>query len=64
MSLLPVTYIILNNSAYHVLKMSAVQYYGKEKMQDRPFIGMDLHPPKLRFDQLAGSIGVKGWRVN
>lgn len=59
----PVTYIIVNNRAYHVLKTNLIQYYGAEKMRGRKFVGMDLTPPDLRFDRIAESMGVQAWHV-
>lgn len=61
---IPVTYIILNNGAYQVLKLSTVEFYGKEKMKGRPFIGMDLQPPSINFAQIAEGMGVKSWRID
>ena len=60
---LPVTYIILNNAAYQVLKNSTIEYYGKEEMKEKNFIGMDLFPPGISFMQLAEAMGVKGFCV-
>lgn len=59
----PVTYIILNNRAYHVLKTTMIGFYGADKMRGRKFVEMNLTPPDLRFDRIAESMGVRGFRV-
>lgn len=59
----PVTYIILSNRAYHVLKTTLVGYYGAEKMRGRKFVRMDLTSPDLQFDRIAESTGVRGFHV-
>jgi benzoylformate decarboxylase len=59
---LPVTYVMLNNAAYRILKLNMVEYLGKAA-RGRPFVAMDLTDPELRFDRMAESMGVLGFRV-
>jgi thiamine pyrophosphate-dependent acetolactate synthase large subunit-like protein len=59
---IPVTYVMLNNAAYRILKLNMVEYLGAVA-RERRFIGMDLTDPALRFDRMAEAMGVPGWRV-
>jgi benzoylformate decarboxylase len=59
---IPVTYVMLNNAAYRILKLNMVEYLGKG-MRGRKFVEMDLTDPELRFDRMAESMGVPGRRV-
>lgn len=59
---IPVTYVMLNNAAYRILKLNMVEYLGKG-MRGREFVAMDLTDPELRFDRMAESMGVPGRRV-
>ena len=59
---IPVTYVMLNNAAYRILKLNMVEYLGKAA-RGRKFVGMDLTDPDLRFDRMAESMGVPGRRV-
>jgi thiamine pyrophosphate-dependent acetolactate synthase large subunit-like protein len=59
---IPVTYVMLNNGAYRILKLNMVEYLG-EAARGRRFVGMDLTDPDLRFDRLAEAMGVPGRRV-
>ncbi len=59
---LPVTFVMLNNASYRILKQNLVEYLGPAA-RDRRFVGMDLTDPSLRFDQMAESMGVQAWRV-
>ena len=56
---IPVTYVMLNNAAYRILKLNMVEYLGKAA-RGRKFIAMDLTDPELRFDRMAESMGVPG----
>jgi benzoylformate decarboxylase len=60
---LPVTYVMLNNAAYRILKLNMVEYLGKAA-RGRQFVAMDLTDPELRFDRMAESMGVLGFRVD
>jgi benzoylformate decarboxylase len=59
---LPVTFVMLNNAAYRILKLNMVEYLGTAA-RGRRFVAMDLTDPELRFDRMAESMGVKGRRV-
>ena len=59
---IPVTYVMLNNAAYRILKLNMVEYLGAAA-RARRFVGMDLTDPALRFDRMADAMGVPGWRV-
>jgi benzoylformate decarboxylase len=59
---LPVTYVMLNNAAYRILKLNMVEYLGTAA-RGRKFVAMDLTDPELRFDRMAESMGVRGRRV-
>jgi thiamine pyrophosphate-dependent acetolactate synthase large subunit-like protein len=60
---IPVTYVMLNNAAYRILKLNMVEYLGKAA-RGRGFVAMDLTDPELRFDRMAESMGVPGFRVD
>ena len=55
---LPVTYVILNNSSYRILKERMVSFRGA-----RSFGGMDLREPAIGFKALAESLGVSARTV-
>jgi benzoylformate decarboxylase len=59
---LPVTYVMLNNGAYRILKLNMVEYLGAVA-RTRKFVAMDLTDPDLRFDRMAEAMGVHGRRV-
>jgi len=59
---IPVTYVMLGNGSYRILKLNMVEYLG-EAARGRKFIGMDLTEPVLRFDRMAESMGVPAVRV-
>jgi benzoylformate decarboxylase len=59
---LPVTFVMLNNAAYRILKLNMVEYLGTAA-RGRKFVAMDLTDPELRFDRMAESMGVRGQRV-
>ena len=54
----PITYVILNNRSYRILKDRMVSFRGKPA-----FTGMDFHDPEIDFTALAGSLGVKASRI-
>jgi thiamine pyrophosphate-dependent acetolactate synthase large subunit-like protein len=59
---LPVTFVMLNNASYRILKQNLVEYLGPAA-RNRRFVEMDLINPPLRFDRMAESMGVRAWRV-
>ena len=54
-----VTYIILNNSSYRILKERMVSFRGT-----RSFKGMELRDPAIDFKALAEAMGVKASTVS
>ncbi|TAK44483.1 MAG: thiamine pyrophosphate-binding protein [Betaproteobacteria bacterium] len=56
---LPITYVILNNRSYRILKERMVAFRGA-----RAFAGMDFHDPQIDFTNLAQSMGVTAVRVS
>jgi benzoylformate decarboxylase len=58
----PVTYVMLNNASYRILKLNMLDYLGSAAASRR-FVAMDLTDPDLRFDRLAEAMGVPAWRV-
>jgi benzoylformate decarboxylase len=59
---IPVTYVMLNNASYRILKLNMLDYLGSAASARR-FTAMDLTDPDLRFDRLAEAMGVPAWRV-
>jgi benzoylformate decarboxylase len=59
---IPVTYVMLSNRSYRILKLNMLDYLGPEAPV-REFVGMDLIDPELRFDRMAESMGVPAKRV-
>jgi len=59
---IPVTYVMLGNGAYRILKLNMVEYLGAAA-RGRKFVEMDLTDPDLRFDKMAESMGVPALRV-
>ncbi|HYB43442.1 MAG TPA: thiamine pyrophosphate-dependent enzyme, partial [Candidatus Methylomirabilis sp.] len=59
---IPVTFVMLNNAAYRILKLNMVEYLGPA-IRGRKFVAMDLTDPELRFDRMAESMGVPGRRI-
>jgi benzoylformate decarboxylase len=59
---IPVTYVMLSNRAYRILKLNMLEYLG-EGASGREFVAMDLTEPELRFDRMAESMGVPSRRV-
>jgi benzoylformate decarboxylase len=54
----PITYLILNNSSYRILKERLVSF----RKTDR-FVGMDLRDPEIDFVSLAQSFGLPARRI-
>jgi benzoylformate decarboxylase len=61
---LPVTFVVINNREYNVLKnfMRSQAHYLSARTGD--FVGMDLTRPPVDFLALAASMGVPGRRVS
>jgi benzoylformate decarboxylase len=59
---IPVTYVMLSNRAYRILKLNMLEYLG-EAASGREFVAMDLTEPELRFDRMAVAMGVPSRRV-
>jgi benzoylformate decarboxylase len=59
---IPVTYVMLSNRAYRILKLNMLEYLG-EAARGREFVAMDLDQPELRFDRMAEAMGVPARRV-
>jgi benzoylformate decarboxylase len=60
---IPVTYVMLSNRAYRILKLNMLEYLG-ESAAGREFVAMDLTEPELRFDRMAEAMGVPARRVS
>lgn len=59
---IPVTYVMLSNASYRILKLNMLEYLGKAA-KGRKFVAMDLNDPPLRFDRIAEAMGVPAQRV-
>ena len=59
---IPVTYVLLSNRSYRILKLNMLEYLG-EAARNREFVAMDLTEPDLRFDRMAEAMGVPAKRV-
>ena len=59
---LPVTWIILNNTSYRVLKENARRESPSTEAAER-LVGVDLVDPEIDFVSLAGGFGVEAHRV-
>lgn len=57
-----VTWVIVNNASYRILKLNMLEYLG-EGAAGRRFLAMDLTEPPLDFSAIAAAFGVKGVRV-
>ncbi|MFL2687631.1 MAG: thiamine pyrophosphate-binding protein, partial [Alphaproteobacteria bacterium] len=55
---LPLTYIIVNNGGYRIIKQRLLAFHKNDH-----FIGMDFKDPPVNFADLAQSMGVKAERV-
>jgi len=56
---LPITYVILNNSSYRILKERMVSFRGA-----RSFKGMELRDPAIDFKAMAEAMGVKASTIS
>jgi len=61
---IPVTWVIVNNAAYRILKLNMLEYLGESASGGgRKFMAMDLTEPPLDFAAIAAAFGVKGVRL-
>ncbi len=56
---LPITYLVLNNQGYEILKQRLQSFRGTQN-----FIGMSLNDPLIDFTSLAQSMGVPSVKAN
>lgn len=59
---IPVTYVVLNNAGYAIIKAGTAALQGRAA-QTGKFIGMDLDSPEISYVALAESMGVPATRV-
>ena len=59
---IPVTFVICNNSQYHILKLCA-RTLQLPRAEQGKFEGLDLDEPEIDFVNLAKSLGVEAHRV-
>jgi benzoylformate decarboxylase len=57
-----VTFIILNNKSYGLIKGAALQYM-KEHFKNGKLVGVELQPPSIDFCQLAKALGIQAQKV-
>ena len=55
----PITYVIVNNCSYRILKERLLAYHGNDQ-----FTGMDMRDPPIEFANLARSMGLMAQRVD
>lgn len=60
---LPVTFIVMNNSEYNVLKNFMHQQKGYFSAQSNTFIAMDI-VPAVNYQALATAMGVRARRID
>ncbi|MEM0951847.1 MAG: thiamine pyrophosphate-binding protein [Cyanobacteria bacterium P01_H01_bin.74] len=58
-----ITFFILNNGTYRVLKTNLIAYWKRLDTEPRPFHNLDLSDPAINFVDLASSMGVQGYKV-
>jgi benzoylformate decarboxylase len=61
---LPVTFVVINNREYNILKKFMKSQAGYASVRADRFIGMDLIDPSVDFLALATSMGVPARRIN
>ncbi len=62
---LPITFIILANSEYRILKHNIDLYRARfDTQSNRAYAHLDLHEPALGFVEMAAGMGVDGVRVS
>lgn len=60
---LDITFIIMSNGSYRVLKTNLLEYWKRLGSEPRPFHNLDLENPAINFVALANSMGVKGYKT-
>lgn len=60
---LPVTFVVMNNGEYNILKNYARNQAHYRSAGTNQFIGMDIRDPAIDFQALASSLGVASRRV-
>ena len=60
---LPVTFVVINNTEYNILKNFMRAQPGYESAQTGKFIAMDLVDPPIDFQALASSMGIASKRI-
>jgi benzoylformate decarboxylase len=60
---LPVTFVVINNREYNILKKLVKSRPGSSSARADRFIGMDIVDPGIDFHALAASMGVPARRV-
>lgn len=55
---LPMTFVIVNNGGYRIIKQRLLAFHGNDQ-----FVGMDFKDPDVNFADLARSMGVEAERV-
>ncbi len=56
--------VVCNNQSYRILKVNIQQYWRERGLPEHDFpASFDLGGPELRFDRIAGSMGVPAVRV-
>jgi len=56
---LPITFVILNNRGYRILKERLIAFHGDER-----FIGMDFKDPPIDMAALSTALGTPGKQIN
>lgn len=56
---LPITFVILNNRGYRILKERLIAFHGDER-----FIGMDFKDPPIDLSALSTALGTPGQQIN
>jgi len=56
---LPITFVILNNRGYRILKERLIAFHGDER-----FIGMDFKNPPIDIAALSTALGTPGKQIN
>lgn len=59
---IPVTYVVVNNAQYRILKLGMVHYLG-ESGRKSEFLGLDLNNPPLDFAKMCSVWGIPATRV-
>jgi benzoylformate decarboxylase len=60
---LPVTFVIMNNREYNILKNFMRSRQGYAAARTNRFIAMDIADPPIDFQSLARSMGVPARRI-